>query len=218
MNSPSSTAGSVAAASNTALATPRIRAMSPPIRTCTFIVPILVVWKVAMSTNSCGTIVRRDAASISGLIWTSCGAAPVGFGQPGQHPGRVRGGVVAHQPDRVRLLPVAQVDRALAGSERRRQRPAAGLVAHVRAVRQVVGAELPHPQLIEERRLVAQPPGGVERRLVRAGQPAQRGPDQLERVLPRDRHVLVGSRRRSTSARRAARRPPGRSRSSRPAR
>ena len=46
--------------------------MSPPIRTCTFMVPISVVWKVAMSTNSCGTIVRLEAASISGLMWTSC--------------------------------------------------------------------------------------------------------------------------------------------------
>ncbi len=74
MNSRSSTLGSRSAASRTAFATPRISAMSPPIRTCTFIVPILVVWNVAMSTNSCGTIVRLDAASISGLICTS--AAP----------------------------------------------------------------------------------------------------------------------------------------------
>ena len=37
-------------------------------------VPVRVVWKVPMSTNSCGTIVRRDAASISGLMWTN--AAP----------------------------------------------------------------------------------------------------------------------------------------------
>ena len=53
------------------MATPRISAMSPPIRTCTFLVPVVVAWKVAMSANSCGTIVRRDAASISGLMWTS---------------------------------------------------------------------------------------------------------------------------------------------------
>src|SRR5919106_411965 len=71
MNSRSSPFGSFSAASSTALATPRSSARSPPIRTCTFIVPVLVVWKVAMSTNSCGTIVRREAASISGLMWTS---------------------------------------------------------------------------------------------------------------------------------------------------
>jgi hypothetical protein len=74
MNPRSSTSGSPAAASNTALATPRSSARSPPIRGCTFIVPISVVWKVAISTSSCGTIVRLDAASISGLMWTS--AAP----------------------------------------------------------------------------------------------------------------------------------------------
>jgi hypothetical protein len=102
-------------------------AMSPPIRTCTFIVPIRVVWKVAMSTNSCGTMVRRDAASISGLMCT-----------------------------RVCLLPVVQIDRALAGPECRHHGPTARLVAHVRAVGQVVGPELPHPQLVQERRLVAQ--------------------------------------------------------------
>ena len=72
MNCRSSTSGSFSAASKTALATPRSKAMSPPIRTCTGIVPILVVWNVAISTNSCGTIVRLDAASISGLMWTSC--------------------------------------------------------------------------------------------------------------------------------------------------
>ena len=57
----------------------------------------------------------------------------------------------------VGLLPVAEVDRALAGAERRRQRAAARLVAHVRAVRQVVRAELARPELVEERRLVAEP-------------------------------------------------------------
>ena len=72
MNSRSSTSGSFSAASKTALATPRSSARSPPIRTCTFIVPVVVAWKVAMSTNSCGTIVRLEAASISGLMWTSC--------------------------------------------------------------------------------------------------------------------------------------------------
>ena len=71
MKSRSRTSGSFSAASKTALATPRSSARSPPIRTWTLIVPISVVWNVAMSTNSCGTIVRLDAASISGLMWTS---------------------------------------------------------------------------------------------------------------------------------------------------
>ena len=100
-------------------------------------------------------------------------AAPVGLGEPGEHPRRVRGRVVAHQPDRIGLRPVVEVDRALAAPDRRRHRPAARLVAHVRAVRQVVRAELAHPELVEEGRLVAEPPGGVER-APGAGSPAPR--------------------------------------------
>ena len=42
------------------------------------------------SRKSCGTIVRRDAASISGFTWMSCSSAPVGIRQPGEHPRRVR--------------------------------------------------------------------------------------------------------------------------------
>ena len=111
----------LAAASNTALATPRISAMSPPIRTCTFMVPILVVWNVAMSTNSCGTIVRRDAASISGLMCTSC--APRRSASASQV--SIRGALVAA------FSPISQiasacsqsleVDRSLSGPHRRAQ-------------------------------------------------------------------------------------------------
>jgi len=90
MNSRSSTDGSFSAASRTALATPRIKAMSPPMRTCTDMIPVLVVWKVAMLTNSCGTIVRLEAASINGVDVNKLRPAPVRFGEPGNHPGRVR--------------------------------------------------------------------------------------------------------------------------------
>ena len=109
MNSRSSTAGSFSAASKTALATPRSSAMSPPIRTCTFIVPILVVWNVAMSTK----LVRDDRSPRSGFDQRvdvdELRAAPLGLGQPGEHPRSVRGGVVTHQPDCVGGRPVAQV-------------------------------------------------------------------------------------------------------------
>jgi hypothetical protein len=121
-------------------------------------------------------------------------AAPVGLGQPGEHPRRVRGGVVADQEDRVCLLPVAQVDRPLAGPDCRRQGTSARLVAHVRAVREVVRPELAHPQLVEERRLVAEPPEGVKGRVVRAIEPAQSAPEQLEGLLPRDRPIPVARR------------------------
>ena len=37
-------------------------------------------------------------------------------------------------------------------------------------------------------------PGGVEGRLIRAGQAAQRAPTSVERVVPGDRHVVIGVR------------------------
>ena len=58
---------SVSAASSKCLATPRISARSPAMRGCTFIVPMRVARNNAMFTISCGTIVRVDAASMSGL-------------------------------------------------------------------------------------------------------------------------------------------------------
>ena len=58
-------------ASSTGLATPRRSARSPPMRGCTLSVPVAASRNVAMRRMSCGTIVRRDAASTSGLTWTT---------------------------------------------------------------------------------------------------------------------------------------------------
>jgi hypothetical protein len=82
--------------------------MSPPIRTCTFIVPTFVERKVAMSANSCGTIVRRDAASISGLMCTS--AAPRRSASASQV--SIRGALVAA------LSPISQIASAASQSSR----------------------------------------------------------------------------------------------------
>ncbi len=119
------------------------------------------------------------------------GAAAVRLGERGEHPGRVGGGVDAQDEQRVGGLPVREVHGPLAGAQGRLEGTAAGLVAHVGAVRQVVRAQLTGHQLVEERGLVAEPSRGVERRLVRAVQTAQRTADQLERVLPADRDVVV---------------------------
>jgi hypothetical protein len=51
-----------------------------------------------------------------------------------------------------------------------------------------------HPKLVEECRLVAEPPGGIERRLVRACETTECIADERERILPGDRLVLVGPR------------------------
>lgn len=71
MNSWSSALGSVADCSSTALAMPRTRAMSPPMRGWRFSVLVGVGRKVAMSLKSCGMMARVAAASTSGLTCTT---------------------------------------------------------------------------------------------------------------------------------------------------
>ena len=70
---------------------------------------------------------------------------------------------------------------------------AARLVAHVRAVGQVVRAERPHEQLVEERGLVARAARRVEDGAVGRGEAVQLGGDEVEGVVPRDRLVVVGA-------------------------
>ena len=88
------------------------------------------------------------------------------------------------------MLEILQRHRPLADAVALRQRRARGLVAHVRAVRQVVGAELANEELVEEGGLVARAARGVERGVVRRRQRPQLLADQIERVVPRDRLVV----------------------------
>src|SRR5437870_8966823 len=60
-----------------------------------------------------------------------------------------------------------------------------------RAVGQVVRAKLAHPELIEKRRLVTQPPGSIKGRLMRTLQSTKRFASQRESIFPGDRLVLV---------------------------
>ena len=140
-------------------------------------------------------VVRDDGAGGGGLHHRvdvhHLRPAAVGLGQGREHPGCVGGGVDAHDEQRVRRLPVLEVDGALARAQGCLERTAAGLVAHVGAVRQVVGAQLAGHQLVEERGLVAQPAGGVVGRLVGIPQAAERSPDKFERIGPADGHVVV---------------------------
>ena len=96
----------------------------------------------------------------------------------------------------------SQADAALADADRLGERDRGRLVAHVRAVRQVVGAEGADEQLVGERGLVGGAAGGVEDRLVGAS-PARcsRSRDQPERVVPGDRLVVRGAARAAPSAR-----------------
>ncbi len=91
----------------------------------------------------------------------------------GEHPRVVGAGVLAGDHDQLGVVDVVEGDRALADADHLGQRDRGGLVAHVGAVGQVVGAERADEELVDERRLVGGLAGGVEDRLVRAGQPVE---------------------------------------------
>ena len=102
----------------------------------------------------------------------------------------VGAGVLADDDDQLGVVDVVEADRALADADRLGERDRGRLVAHVRAVGQVVGAERADEQLVDERRLVGGLARGVEHRLVRAGQAVQLPADQREGVGPGDRLVV----------------------------
>ena len=118
-------------------------------------------------------------------------AALVGVAQLGQHAGVVGAGVLAKNENRVGALKVVQRDGALAHANLRAHATAAGLVAHVRAIREIVGAVLAHEQLVQKRGLVAGPARGVKNGLVRVWQRIQMACDERKRVVPGNGLVAV---------------------------
>ena len=101
-------------------------------------------------------------------------------------------GVLADDEDRIGLFEILQDNGALADADRFFQRDAAGLVAHVRAVGEVVGAVEADEQLVEVGRLVGGAAGGVELGAVGAVEAFQDSADRSEGVVPRRLHVSVG--------------------------
>ncbi|GHE08264.1 hypothetical protein GCM10010339_55970 [Streptomyces alanosinicus] len=121
-------------------------------------------------------------------------AVALGLLQRGQHPRMVGARVLPHGEDEVRGVDVVQGDTAFADAQCLLQRGAAGLVAHVGAVRQVVGAVGAGEELQQEGGFVVEPAGGVEEGLVRGVQPAQFPGEDVERLVPADRFVVGGAR------------------------
>ncbi|MNX93249.1 hypothetical protein D3C86_1254260 [compost metagenome] len=111
-----------------------------------------------------------------------------------EHPWVVGAGVLADDENRVGMLQVIEHDGAFAHAEAFDHRNGAGLVAHVGAIGEIVGAVGPHEQLIEKRRFVAGAARGVELGLVRRFQRIEMPGDQRERVVPRGLDVTVGGR------------------------
>ncbi|MCY1217686.1 hypothetical protein D9M72_296070 [compost metagenome] len=114
------------------------------------------------------------------------------FAQRFEHARVIGAGVLAEDEDGVGMLEIVEGHAALAHADALAEGDAAGFVAHVRAVGEIVGAEGADEQLVQVRRLVAGAAGGVELGLVRAFQVAQVAGHQGEGVLPADRHVVVG--------------------------
>jgi hypothetical protein len=87
-------------------------------------------------------------------------------------PRAVGAGILADQEDGFGECKILEDHRPLAGALR--ETDARRLVAHVRAVGKIAGAEPAHEQLIQKGRLIGGVPGGIEVRLVRAFQGATR--------------------------------------------
>ncbi|MNM99939.1 hypothetical protein D3C81_1125170 [compost metagenome] len=114
------------------------------------------------------------------------------FAQGLEHPRVVGAGVLADDEDRIGMLQVVKHHGAFTHAEAFDHAHRAGFVAHVGAVRKVVGAVGPHEQLIEECRLVTGPARGVELGLVRRLQRVEVPGDQREGLVPGGFHVTVG--------------------------
>ena len=105
----------------------------------------------------------------------------------------VRARVLPNNKDRVGDIEVLQLDRPLADSNHFFQREARRFMTHVGAVRQIVGPELAHEELIEECSFVAGSPRSVKDGLSGLRQGIQFASDQVERVIPRDGLIVVAA-------------------------
>ena len=108
------------------------------------------------------------------------------------HPRMVGAGVVADRQDQVGAVEILEADGALADADRLWQPDRSRLVAHVRAVREVVGAVKPHEQLEQECRFVRAATRGVEFGLVRIGHGGEAGADLAHSLVPAHDLVMVG--------------------------
>ena len=121
-------------------------------------------------------------------------AALGGLAQLTQHARVVGAGVLAKDEDGIRLLEIIERDCALAHTHALAHAGATGLVAHIGAVGEVVGAVLAHKQLVQKGGLVAGPARGVEDSLVRVGQRIQMPGHQRKGVVPGNGQVFVSGR------------------------
>ena len=78
----------------------------------------------------------------------------------------VRAGILPKDENSIRLFEIVQLHTAFADADAFVKRRTTRFVTHVRAVGQIVGAELPCEQLVEKRCFVARPSAGIKGRRV----------------------------------------------------
>ena len=118
-------------------------------------------------------------------------AALGGGAQIGKHARVVGAGVLTNHKDRIGLLEILQKHGAFADADGLGEGNPAGLVAHIGAIGEVVGAIKAHEHLIKKRRLVAGATGGVELRPVGIIQRIEARGDPGKSVVPRDLDIAV---------------------------
>ena len=120
------------------------------------------------------------------------GAALHCFAQRFKHAWVVGAGVLAPDENGIGMLEVIKGHGAFAHAHALCQGYAAGFVAHVGAVREVVGAIGAYKQLVQVGGFVAGAARGVELGHVRAGQRVEVLADQVEGGFPTDGRVAIG--------------------------
>ncbi|MCY1354202.1 hypothetical protein D9M69_405670 [compost metagenome] len=116
------------------------------------------------------------------------------FAQRFKHPRVVGARVLTDDENRIGMFQVVEHHGAFTHAEAFDHAHRAGFVAHVGAVRKVVGTVGPDEQLIEKGGFVTGPARGIELGLARRFQRIEVPGDQRERFVPGGFHVTVGGR------------------------
>lgn len=138
-----------------------------------------------------GVLEPQQSGLRQGIHRDDAGTVSLGLLQRGELPWMVGAGILPHQEDQVGVVDVLQTHRAFAGAQALVQGGATGLMAHVAAVGQVVGAEGPGEELQEKSGLIADPARRVEDRLIGRVQCLQLFGQQSQGVVPADRLVVI---------------------------
>ena len=106
------------------------------------------------------------------------------------HPRMVRAGILSDDKNRVGVLEVLEFHATFAYPDAFVQRRATRLVTHVRAIGQIVGAELPREELVQKRGFVAGAAARVKCGRVRRRQSIQLAREQFECFVPFHRRIM----------------------------